>query len=454
MAGLRTALRVLGGSALASVLTLTACAPGSSPTTQATDAGASPTSVNTDVASLGDIDLVVWDQEVRGSQNDALEALNKAFEDKYPNVTIKRTSQATDDLKQQVTLALGGTDVPDVVQVNNARGDMGQFVSAGQLTDLTPYADAYGWTDRFTHSVLTKVRYSADGTTFGDGNLYGLPQTGEIVGIFYSQAKLDKLGIEAPTTWDEYFAALDKAKAADEQPMVLGNLDKWPALHVFGPLQANYVASDDIVALGMGNKGATWLDDGNTTAMELFAKWGTEGYFGSSPNGTDYDAAWAAFTKGTGVFLPGGNWLATDMEAAMGDDLHFITLTGLNGQVATTGGTGIPFSIPAKAKQPVAAAAYLDFITSDDAMKMIADNGGMPVNHTGDLAPAAGVQHEIYTSFSTVSETGVLLPYLDYATPTFSDTAGQGLQEVLGGQRTPQQVLEAFEDDYSAFVGS
>ncbi|WP_231979661.1 ABC transporter substrate-binding protein [Tessaracoccus coleopterorum] len=188
-----------------------------------------------DPGALGDITLVVWDQEVRGSQNDALEALNKAFQEKYPNIKIERKSQSFDDLKAQVSLALSGNDVPDVVQVNNARADMGQFVKAGQLADLSAYATQFGWEDRFPTSVLSKVRYSADGKTFGEGNLYGLPQTGEVVGIYYSQKKLDALGIKVPTTWDEYFSQLDAALAKGEQPMILGNIDKWPALHVFGP---------------------------------------------------------------------------------------------------------------------------------------------------------------------------------------------------------------------------
>lgn len=453
-------LRALGGALLVSALALTACAPGSGTQSEApvdgeTSAGAeTPAAVETDIASLGDVELVVWDQEVRGSQNDALEALNAEFEDKYPNVTINRTSQANEDLQQQIALALGGNDVPDVAQVNNARGDMGQYVSAGQLTDLTPYAEAYGWEDRFPDSVLGKVRYSADGTTFGEGNLYGLPQTGEIVGIFYSQSKLDELGIDAPTTWDEYFSALDTALEAGELPMVLGNIDQWPGLHVFGPLQANYLAADEIVTLGMGNAGASWLDDGNVAAMEQFATWGAEGYFGSSPNGTDYDAAWAAFTEGEGVFLPAGNWLGADMEAAMGEDLRFMAPPpGLDGQLATTGGTGIPFSVPANAQNPAVAAAYIDFITTEAAMETIASNGGMPVLNTADLAPSSGVQNDIYTAFSIISEEGTLLPYLDYATPTFADTAGQGLQEALDAQRTPAEVLQAFEDDYAAFTG-
>lgn len=439
-----------GSVGIATAATLAACAPGSDPGTPEPSA---PSDVSTDASSLGDIELVVWDQEVRGSQNDALVALNAAFQEKYPNITIKRTSQAFDDLKNQVSLALSGNDVPDVVQVNNARADMGQFVKAGQLVDLTPYSDAYKWEDRFSPSVLSKVRYSSDATTFGEGNLYGLPQTGEIVGIFYSTKKLESVGGKPPATWEEYFGMLDAAKAAGEQPMVLGNIEKWPALHVFGPLQAHFVDTDEVVKLAMGNEGASWVDEPNMAAMEQFQSWGEKGYFGPSPNGLDYDPAWTEFTKGTGVFLPGGNWLGTDMETTMGDDLHFMAPPpAKDGKPATTGGTGIPFSIPAKAKNIDAAAAYIDFITTDDAMKIIADNGGMPVLRTKDLAPASGVQKEIFEAFDDVSTNGTLLPYLDYATPTFSDTAGQGLQEVLGGQKTAAEVLQDFEDDYTAFV--
>lgn len=444
-------------SGLATILalgTLSACAPGSGQGSSSGGSQAAPAEIRTDPAALGDVTLTVWDQEVRGSQNDALEALNKAFQDRYPNIKIDRKKQSNDDLQKQISLALSGNEVPDVAQVNNARGDMGQYVSAGQLVDLQPYAKAYGWEDRFSESVLSKVRYSADSMTFGEGNLYGLPQTGEIVGWFYSQKKLDKLGVKAPKTWDEYFQILDKAKAAGEQPMVLGNIEQWPALHVFGPLQAHYVTSDDIVNLGMGDKGSDWMTDGNKQAMEQFAKWGKEGYFGSSPNGTDYDPAWADFAKGTGVFLPAGSWLGTDLESTMGEDIRFMAPPeGADGKRATTGGTGIPFAIPAKSKNVDAAAAYINFITSDDAMKIIADNGGMPVNKTGELAPDKGVQHDIFTAFAEVSESGTLLPYLDYATPSFADTAGQGLQEVLGAQKTPEEVLKAFQDNYSKFVG-
>lgn len=446
----RTALSrraLLITTTLAGTAVMSACAPGSN--SPGTTSSGQPSSVDTDVAKLGNITLKLWDQEVRGGQKQQLDELNAAFQAKYPNIKIDRTSRSFDDLKKTVGLALSGNDVPDVVQVNNARGDMGEFVKAGQLLDLTPYAAAYGWDKRFPASVLSKVRYSSDGKTFGEGNLYGLPQSGEIVGIFYAKSRLAKLGGALPTTWDEYFALLDKAKAAGMQPMVLGNLQKWPALHVFGPLQAHFVTPEAIVKLGMGNPGASWTDEANTKAMTTFKGWADKKYLGPSPNGLDYDPAWTEFTTGTGVFLPGGSWLAPDMEKAMGNDLGFFAPPpAVDGKAATTGGTGIPFSVPIKAKNASAAAAYIDFITSNDAMTTVAKNGVMPVLHTKELAPASGVNKDIYEAFDTVSKTGTLLPYLDYATPTFADTAGNGLQEVIGGAKSASEVLASFEADY------
>ena len=54
------------------------------------DEKASSTVEKPDVAAAGDVTLTVWDQEVRGGQNEQMEQLNKAFMEKYPNVTIDR----------------------------------------------------------------------------------------------------------------------------------------------------------------------------------------------------------------------------------------------------------------------------------------------------------------------------------------------------------------------------
>ncbi|MET0714021.1 MAG: extracellular solute-binding protein [Mycetocola sp.] len=437
--------------AVAIAVALTACAPG---TGQSSEPKPQNTEISTDISGVGDITLTVWDQEVRGAQNEQIEQLNAAFEKKYPNVTVDRVSQAFDDLNTTLRLALTDKDAPDVVQANNGRSTMGAFVAADQLRPLDDYADAYGWFDRYAESILQYSTYSEDATVFGEGDLYGLPQVGEVVGVFYSKSKLAGLGVDVPRDWAAFEEALAAAKAAGEVPIQLGNIEQWPAGHVFGPLQGGYVDADEITKLGLGNPGASWTTPENEKAAAAMQAWVTNGYFNEGANGTDYDAAWQALAAGNGVFLLGGSWLTADLADAMGDDLGFFVPETADGSLATTGGTGLPFTITSAAENTDVAAAYIDFITDDAAMEILAETGNLPVNRTAELAPASGVLADVYRAFEDVTQEGSLLPYLDYATPTFGDTLGQSLQDLIDGRTTPKQFTEALEADYTEFLTS
>ncbi|MFE3448269.1 extracellular solute-binding protein [Nonomuraea sp. NPDC059194] len=431
-------------------LAAAACAPGSSPPPAASPAQPSAAAVKTDAAALGEVTLTIWDQEVRGGQAAQMKQLNAAFEAKYPNITLKRVSRSFDDLNTTLRLALTGNEPPDVVQANNGRPQMGAFVKAGQLRPLDAYAEAYGWKKRYPQSVLQYVSYSADGKTFGEGNLYGMPQVGEVVGILYNAAKLTELGLTPPKTWEEFDAALAKAKAAGEVPIQLGNLDKWPGVHVFGTVQGRHVPADQITTLGFGRKGASWTTPENTKAAQQLADWAGKGYFGKGFNGQGYDAAWQAFGKGEGVFLIGGTWLIADLEKVMGENLGFVLPPGAT--PVATGGTGLPFAITAKSPNPDAAAAYLDFITNADAMKALTTHGLLPIADTDKQSVKAGPQQDMFTAFATVTKQDGLVPYLDYATPTFADTLGAALQDLLAGKASPPEFLATLEKDYKTFV--
>ncbi|MGW4960506.1 extracellular solute-binding protein [Nonomuraea sp. NPDC004186] len=446
------ALAVLAASALA----ITACAPGSSAPPAATSAQPSASAVRTDAAALGNVTLTIWDQEVRGGQAAQMKQLNDAFQAKYPNIKINRVSRSFDDLNTTLRLALSGNEPPDIVEANNGRSSMGAFVKAGQLRPLDAYAEAYGWKKRYPQSVLRYSSYSADGKTFGEGNLYGLPQVGEVVGIFFNKAKLTKLGLQPPATWADFDAALAKAKAAGEVPMQLGNLDKWPAIHVFGTVQSRGVPADQISTLAFGRKGASWNTPENTKAAEELVGWVDKGYFNKGFNGQGYDPAWQAFGKGEGVFLIGGTWLLADVQKALGKDLGFMLPPGATAGAppVATGGTGLPFAITAKSPNPDAAAAYIDFITNADAMKVLTTTGNLPVADTAQQSVPAGPQQDVFTAFGTVTAKDGLVPYLDYATPTFADTLGAALQDLLAKKQTPQEFLATLEKDYKTFVES
>lgn len=450
---IRTRVRALGLAAAASSLVLAACAPtaGGGSDSDATDTA----DVSTDITDVEDYTLTVWDQEVRGGQNAQMEQLNAAFEDKYPNVTIDRVSQSFDDLQTTLRLALTGDDAPDVVQANNGRNMMGQFVAAGQLICLDSWSEAYAWTDRYSDSILQYSSYSDDATEFGEGCLYGLPQMGEVVGIFYSQSKLDEMNLELPSSWEEFNDQLPEIKDAGETPLVLGNVEKWPGLQDFGVVLGQHTDAETVRTLGFGNAGSSWVSEENMAAATEIQDWASEGYFNSGFNGVDYDAVWEDFAKGEGVYLIAGSWLAPDLLDAMGDDAGFILPPTPSGQDAaqTIGGTSLPFAITSASEEPDVAAAYIDFITSDEAMGILADTGNVPVNDTATYAAdQEGVVADVMTAFEAISTEGNVLPYLDYATPTFDQDAGDAVQSLLDQKVDPDEFLETLEGAYTDFV--
>ncbi|WP_018155000.1 extracellular solute-binding protein [Demetria terragena] len=437
----------------ASGLTLAACAPGGG-SDQSSGSAKPAADINTDAKSLGKVTLTVWDQEVRGGQKQQMETLIGQFEKKYPNIKIKRVSRSFDDLSKTLRLAMNGDNAPDVVQANNTRSQMGKFVKAKQIVSLDNYAKAYGWDDRFSDSIRSVSSYSPDATTFGSGQLYGVPQVGEVVGIYYNADKLKKLGIKAPKTWAEFDKALATAKSKGEVPLAFGNLEKWPAAHVFGLLQGRYTDAKAIRTLGFGESGGDWESDSNLKAASAFRDLATKGYFAKGFNGQGYDPAWQAFSKGTGVFLIAGTWLQADLAKAMGDAVRFTLPPAPEGGdiPLAPGGTGLPFAITSKAKKPDAAAAYLDFITSPEAMKILTDTGNLPVSETSKQKAPDRLATDVFDAFSTISTDDGLLPYLDWATPTMGDTIGAALQGLLAGKASAEATLKTLATDYQEFT--
>ncbi|NNG36848.1 ABC transporter substrate-binding protein [Nakamurella aerolata] len=421
----------------------------------AAGSGAAGGAAAPDPSTFGDVTLTVWDQEVRGGQDQQIKKLNEEFQAKYPNIKIKRVSRSFDDLTKTLRLALTGNEAPDVVQANNTRSQMGEFVKAKQIINLDSYAKTYGWDQRYPQSVRNASSYSADGKTFGSGSLYGLPQVGELIGVYYNTDKLAALGIQPPKTWAEFDAALAAAKAKGEQPLVLGNLDKWPAIHVFGVVQGRYTQAEQIRQLGFGQPGTDWNAEGNVKAAQQLKDWVDKGYLSKDVNAQGYDPAWQGFSKGTGVFLIAGSWLQSDLSKAMKDKVKFMLpppSEADGGKVVTTGATGLPFAITSKAKNPDAAAAYINFLTNENAMKVLAETGNLPIVDTAKQKAPDALGTDVFTAFDTVSTDDGLVPYLDWATPTMSDTLGAALQDLLAGRTSPEDTMKTLQQDYSDFT--
>ncbi|MGI5508023.1 extracellular solute-binding protein [Streptomyces sp. CA-106131] len=446
--------RVIAAAALATgILTgVAACAPGPSSGSPA-DTKKTTGPISTDPAKAGKVTLTEWDQNTDPGTNASTEALNKAFMKKYPNVTIKRVSRSFSDLKTTLKLALSSANPPDVVQANQGYPDMGAFVKAGLLQPVDTYAKAYGWDPSFPAQLLDLNRFTSDGKTWKTGNLYGVSQTGEIVGIYYNKAKLKSLGLSAPTTLREFETALAKAKASGLQPISYGDATKSPGIHLFGIVQAATAGKAEVRKLVFNEGVAKWTDSGSLKAAATLRTWATKGYLGSGFNGKSEDQAVAAFSQGTSLFLVDGTWQSAALAPKMKNNVGFTALSPADGQPPLTqGGEGLAWAVTSKSKHPDVAAAYINFLVDQQGMQVAADNGNLPALPPADYKPAADtVYAEVLAEWKAVSQKDGLLPYLDYTTPTFYDTLTAAVQELTAGQLTPNAFGAQLQSDYSSF---
>jgi raffinose/stachyose/melibiose transport system substrate-binding protein len=413
-------------------------------------AGTAASGADRPSATKATVTLLVWDQEVRGGQNQAMKTLNAAFQKANPNIKINRVAKSFTDLQTTLKLAASGPNPPDIVEANNGYSAMGPLVKANLLMPLDRYANKYAWRGRYSPGILRMNRFTSDAQHFGTGSLYGLPMTGEVVGVYYNKAKLRELGLKVPATFQAFEAALAKAKAAGETPVQFGNLDKWPGIHEYEELMLQYVAKSWASSWIYGSGNQSFVSAGTSTAARKLQDWSNKGYFTDGYAGVGYDPSWGQFGKGEGVFLITGSWLTADLKKALGKDVGFFLLPPRNGKLQTLGGEGLPWAISSKTKNADAAATYLNFITNAKAAQVIVNAGNLPAMKTKVKVPS-GLDTEVYAAWTLANRKDAIVPYLDWATPTMYDTVTAAIQKLMAGKSSPAAYLATIQADYKKF---
>ena len=331
---------------------------------------------------------------------------------------------------------------------------MGLLVKAKLLRPLDSYAAQYGWTKRQSATLLAGGRFSPDGKTFGSGNLYGISATGDVVGIFYNKAKLKSLGLTLPKTFNQFQNDLGVAKQAGVVPIAFGDLDKSPAIHDWQLIQnalAPKTAQNDFVF----GHASSFSSPVNVQSLTIFQNWANSNYFTPSFLDLGYNDWVNGFAKGDALFIITGSWFNTQLQQSMGKNVGFFLPPRPKSGAApvTTGSGGLPWAIPTKAKQPVLAAQYIDFITSATAGRIFLKRQDIPMYPLPpSVAPKGTSTADIMAAFSQLVKADTFVPYIDWATPTLYNTLAAGLQNLLGGQITPQALAASIDADYAKFV--
>lgn len=142
------------------------------------------------------------------------------------NCTVEVQYSTKDDYGTTLTGMMTAKDLPDVFYVGPET--VSQYVDNGYILDMTPVLESNGLsTDNMMQDILKAYRY--DGTTTGEGGLYGLPYDSSVFAYAYNKELFDEAGIpypdpNKPYTYEEF---VDVCKQLTKDTDGDGEIDQW-----------------------------------------------------------------------------------------------------------------------------------------------------------------------------------------------------------------------------------
>ncbi|MGF0115341.1 ABC transporter substrate-binding protein [Promicromonospora sp. Marseille-Q5078] len=297
----------------------------------------------------------------------------------------------------KLSAAIDSGTGPDVVGVEYYR--LPGFAASGQVVpvdDLVPAATL----DEYSDQVRGLV-------TFGD-ETYGMPYDAPPLVMWYRQDVLDAAGVDVPTTWDEFEAAARAVRKADPDAYLTSFFTNEPPL---APLAWQAGAS------WFGVDGDHWKvsidDEASTKVADYWQKLVDEDLVKEQVGFSD---EWNAdLNEGVVNGWVGGSWsasgLMTRTEAA-GQKGKWVAAVppSWDGKPSGALSGGTSFAVTKNSENPAAAAAFLEFLTTDPAaVEARGDVGTAYLAYPGlnevaeKVAPTGYFGNDIYQVFDEAS---------------------------------------------------
>ena len=391
-----------------------------------------------------------WTDEQRGGIADGLA---ESFSESHDGIVVEHRAFQTEDLDATLPRALEGGQGPDVSQINNGERMMGPLVRSGGIVPMDDYAEEYGWNDLLPEGLRSRNMYTEDGTTMGEGTLWGVSAEAEIVGFYYSRAIFEEHGLSIPTTMAGFEEMLGMLREMGIEPIAFGTLDQWQAVHIFGEIHAAYTTREYIDDIIYRRNDASFDDASIRDAMAKLVEWSENGYFIEGVEGLNGDDATPVFTSGGAAMLMQGSWAAGQVQADMGDDAGFFLMPPVEegGDVYHVGGVGIPFGITDNAEDPDLAAELINELVSEETRTAMLDQGLLPVGEIpADRITEGTLSGELYGAFNSALENDTIGHYMDWAAPDFFGVLAGELQKLMAGETDVDAAVTALQEAYAS----
>ena len=378
-------------------------------------------------------------------RDDALQHLAEEYQ-KAKGVAVKVELYAPSDAYTTKVRAAAQTNtLPDVFSVLGESRDLASFINSGHIANLQPYMDAdhHQWRKQFFPKALAT-------TTFAEGNqfnvapgVYGVPIDVTNIQMLYNKDLFKKAGLDPekpPKTWDEFVKDNQALKAAGIPGFVSGWGETW-LIDCFASNYAFNIMGEKKVLDTFRGK-VPYTDPDWLTVLGLFDEMRQKDMLASGVVTMVNKTAEQMFATGKAAFAMNGSW-CVNVYRGMNPDLNYGVMMppaySKSHPMKIWGGAGSSFMVNAKSKHLQQVVDFLRWLSEPEQQAYLAkETANLPANRASlkDVPPVLAA----FASQMDATTHPTQWPVNE--APTVIEAFDKGIQSILIGEKTPQQVAD------------
>lgn len=368
----------------------------------------------------------------------------EAFQKVHPEVAIDASAYRGSNGSGYAMNTLEHGDIPDIYISTYPPSPEAQ---REHLIDLS----GYGFIGNYTTTMLNSVD--------NEGGIYLLPSCFQMTGIGYNKTLMEQHGWSVPNSFEELLALAPQIEAAGYDVMrCMFNLDGYPFNYFFNILNTEYFHTAD------GSKWKTDFSNGNAKAagnqellegVEYFKRWIDAGFIDDADKTQQPSNA---FVNGECIFflsLGLSKYEATTEDGRtfefgvmpwLSDDGKSNTLT-----VTTSRYFGLSNDLlkPGNEQKLEDALALMEFISTPEGQEALVAQTAAPHLYTAPLTGADIPEDSPFHGLNHLVEAGHTVQLVYSGWEDLIVPIAQDITKLVGGELTPEGLLEAFDATYA-----
>ena len=376
--------------------------------------------------------LIKWNEDQLSNWQELVDQYNA---DESNPITIDLQFYGSEGYDDMVKSEMTSDDPAGIVQL--MKTVFNDYAANGQLMELSDLISKNDWD--YNKGALAW----AGPLNNPDGKVYGIPDFANTSCIFYNTDIFSKLNLEEPTDLDS-LKAVSKTLNENGYKAIVTGATNWCASDLLSKVQAQSVGGDFLIKCY--NNEEKYNDDSMVKALEVVNDLVKSNVI--DPTSADYtdDDAIAEFVMGNAAMYTAHTGMASAIDSAKDEDFHYNIIQTMNyvdePKVTVPVTWGSMWCIPANVKNKEAAEKALSFLWGDKMMQSDVSDLGKIVNI--ESYNAALTHPALLTASKQLQGAGSSDSFylLDMVSAKVLDNMNKGIQEMIQGKASPQEVLD------------